>query len=211
MTTSETAFFRDRLPFEAFRARILPELITRRERDRRLRIWCASVSTGQEAYSLAMTLDEASRDLRGWRLEILGTDVCGADIETARKGLYSHFEVQQGLSTTHLLRYFHREEEHWRVNEHLRARVAFGQFDLLSAPANLEPFDVIFCRNALKNVEPELERIVLARLGGLLAEDGYLFVGDIDPSRAAASSFIPTSDRCIWRRGDRARPKLALA
>jgi hypothetical protein len=122
MTASETSFFRDRAPFEAFRARILPELMAARGRERRLRIWCAAVSTGREAYSLAMMLDEAARELRGWSLEILGTDISGAAIETARKGIYTHFEVQQGLSTTHLLRYFHREEENWRVNEHLRAR-----------------------------------------------------------------------------------------
>ena len=100
MTTSETSFFRDRAPFEAFRARILPELMAARGRERRLRIWCAAVSTGQEAYSLAMMLDEAARELRGWSLEILGTDISGAAIETARKGIYTHFEVQQGLSTT---------------------------------------------------------------------------------------------------------------
>ena len=211
MTTSETSFFRDRAPFEAFRARILPELMAARERQRRLRIWCAAVSTGQEDYSLAMTLDEAARELRGWSLEILGTDISSTAIETARKGVYSHFEVQRGLSTTHLLRYFHREEENWRVNEHLRARIAFGQFNLLSNPANLGAFDVILCRNAVTNFAPEAKRSVLERLAGLLAEDGFLFLGDTETVDEAASSFVPTANRSVWRRRGRPRPKLALA
>ncbi|MGA8171761.1 MAG: protein-glutamate O-methyltransferase CheR [Methylocystis sp.] len=211
MTTNQTSFFRDRAPFEAFRARILPELMAARERERRLRIWCAAVSTGQEAYSLAMTLDEAARELRGWSLEILGTDISGAAIETARKGVYSHFEVQQGLSTTHLLRYFHREEECWRVNDHLRARVAFGQFNLLSNPMDLGPFDVILCRNAVTHFGQDAKRDVLERLARLLAEDGYLFLGDADTVDEAASCFVPTSHRSVWRRRARPRPKLALA
>ena len=210
MMTNETSFFRDRAPFEAFRARILPELMTARARERRLRIWCAAVSTGQEAYSIAMALDEAARELRGWSLEILGTDISGAAIETARKGIYTHFEVQQGLSTTHLLRYFHREEENWRVNEHLRACVAFGQFNLLSNPADLGAFDVILCRNALVNFGPEAKRSVLERLAGLLAEDGYLFLGDAETVDEAASCFAPTSNQSVWRRRTRPRPKLAL-
>jgi chemotaxis protein methyltransferase CheR len=214
MMTNETSFFRDRAPFEAFRTRVLPELIAARARERRLRIWCAAVSTGQEAYSIAMALDEAARELRGWSLEILGTDISGAAIETARKGVYSHFEVQRGLSTTHLLRYFHREEENWRVNEHLRACVAFGQFNLLSNPANLGAFDVILCRNALVNFGPEAKRSVLERLAGLLAEDGYLFLGDAETVDEAASCFAPTSNQSVWRRRTRPRPrprpKLAL-
>ena len=208
MTTSETSFFRDRAPFEAFRARILPELMAARGRERRLRIWCAAVSTGQEAYSLAMMLDEAARELRGWSLEILGTDISGAAIETARKGIYSHFEVQRGLSTTHLLRYFHREEENWRVNDHLRARVAFGQFNLLSSPAELGAFDVILCRNALTNFAPEAKRGVLERLAGLLAEDGYLFLGDGETVEEAAPCFTPTAHPSVCRR--RARARLSL-
>jgi len=210
MTAGETSFFRDRAPFEAFRARILPELMAARGRERRLRIWCAAVSTGQEAYSLAMMLDEAARELRGWSLEILGTDISGAAIETARKGIYTHFEVQQGLSTTHLLRYFHREEENWRVNEHLRARVAFGQFNLLSSPAELGAFDVILCRNAVTSFAPEAKRGVLERLAGLLAEDGYLFLGDAETVDEAAPCFIPTAHPSVWRRRARPRPRLSL-
>jgi chemotaxis protein methyltransferase CheR len=209
MTTSETSFFRDRAPFEAFRARVLPELMASRARERRLRIWCAAVSTGQEAYSLAMMLDEAARELRGWSLEILGTDISGAAIETARKGIYTHFEVQQGLSTTHLLRYFHREEENWRVNDHLRARVAFGQFNLLSSPAQLGAFDVILCRNAVTNFAPEAKRGFLERLAGLLAEDGYLFLGEAETVDEAAPCFTQTAQPSVWRRA-RPRPRLSL-
>ncbi len=100
MTTNETSFFRDRAPFDEFRERVLPELMAARAHERRLRIWCAAASTGQEVYSLAMTLDHEARALRGWTVEILGTDISSAAIEVARKGVYSQFEVQRGLSTS---------------------------------------------------------------------------------------------------------------
>jgi chemotaxis protein methyltransferase CheR len=211
MTTNETSFFRDRAPFDEFRERVLPELMAARAHERRLRIWCAAASTGQEVYSLAMTLDHEARALRGWTVEILGTDISSAAIEVARKGVYSQFEVQRGLSTSHLLRYFHRHEENWRVNEHLRAKVAFGEFNLLSDPSGLGAFDAIFCRNVLMYFDQDVKRDVLSRLSGLLAPDGFLFVGSAETVGAAAPMFVPGSDDSIWRLRARPRPKLALA
>ncbi len=211
MTNNETSFFRDRAPFDEFRERVLPQLMAARANVKRLRIWCAAAATGQEVYSLAMTLDHEARALRGWAVEILGTDISGAAIEVARKGFYSQFEVQRGLSTSHLLRYFHRHEEGWRVNEHLRARVAFGEFNLLSDPSLLGTFDVIFCRNVLIYFEPEVKRDVLSRLAGVLAQDGFLFLGSAESIGEACPAFAPVSNESVWRLRSRPQPKLALA
>jgi chemotaxis protein methyltransferase CheR len=211
MTTNETFFFRDRTPFENFRAHILPDLMASRANDRRLRFWCAACSTGQEAYSLAMTLDEEARALRGWRVEILATDLSTTAIETARKGNYSQFEVQRGLSTGQLLRYFHRRDENWRINEHLRASIDFRDFNLLSDYAALGTFDVIFCRNVLMYFEPETKRTVLARLGRALNEDGYLFLGASESTSEANALFTQVSPDGLWRARRRAPPHLRLA
>jgi chemotaxis protein methyltransferase CheR len=211
MTTNETLFFRDRTPFENFRARVLPDIVASRASQRRLRFWCAACSTGQEAYSLAMTLDQEATMLRGWTLEVLATDLSTAAIETARAGGYSQFEVQRGLSTSQLLRYFHREDETWRVNEHLRARIDFRDFNLLSDYSELGAFDVIFCRNVLMYFEPELKLAVLSRLARALGEGGYLFLGAAETTTEANAFFSPVTADGVWRARRQAPPQLRLA
>ncbi len=211
MTTNETLFFRDRTPFENFRANVLPDLVVSRANERRLRFWCAACSTGQEAYSLAMTLDQDARALRGWTLEVLATDLSTAAIEAAREGSYSQFEVQRGLSTSQLLRYFHREDESWRVNEHLRARIDFRDFNLLSDYTELGTFDVIFCRNVLMYFEPEMKRAVLARLSQALNEGGYLFLGAAESTTEANAFFTQVTPDGVWRVRRRTAPQLRLA
>lgn len=210
MTTNETLFFRDRTPFEAFRARVLPDLLEARAQERRLRFWCAACSTGQEPYSLAMTLDQDVRLLRGWSLEILATDLSSSAVESAKNGSYSQFEVQRGLSTGQLLRYFHRQEETWRVNEHLRARINFRDFNLLEDFSNLGAFDVIFCRNVLMYFDPEVRRGVLARLNQALNDGGYLFLGASESVTEANALFTQVTPDGLWRPRRRA-PNLRLA
>jgi len=211
MTTNETFFFRDRAPFDEFRERVVPALVGARAREKRLRIWCAACSTGQEAYSLAMTLDSDSRALRGWSVEILGTDLSRAAIETARRGVFSQFEVQRGLPTSYLLRYFHRHDGDWRVNEHLRARVAFREFNLMSDFRDLGRFDVVFCRNVLLYFEPETQRNMLARLAEAMQDDGYLFLGASETAADASPCFTPGTSDGLWRRSAAARPRLLTA
>ncbi len=211
MTTNETLFFRDRTPFETFRSKVLPELIASHAQERRLRFWCAACSTGQEAYSLAMTLDQDALALRGWSLEIVATDLSTAAIEAARNGSYSQFEVQRGLSTSQLLRYFHRRDESWRVNEHLRARIDFRDFNLLSDYTELGTFDVIFCRNVLMYFDADNKQAVLARLANALNEGGYLLVGASETTSEPNAYFSKVSDNGLWRARRRAPPQLRLA
>lgn len=211
MTTNETSFFRDRAPFDEFRERILPELLIARAKERRLRIWCAACSTGQEAYSIGMTLEHEARSLRGWNVEILATDLSHSAIAAARKGVYSQFEVQRGLSTSQMLRYFHRHEEHWRVNEHLRARIGFRELNLLDDYSEFGAFDVIFCRNVLLYFEPDVKRDILSRLSGALAQDGRLVLGASETLGESTPMFMPASREGVWRRRAPERPRLQLA
>jgi chemotaxis protein methyltransferase CheR len=177
MTNNETSFFRDRVPFEKLKQEWLPDLMARRAQTRRLRIWSAACSTGQEPYSIAMALEESEPDLEDWMVEISATDISEAALATARRGVYSQFEAQRGLTTARLLRHLQPYKGNWRVSDALRARVVFGKVNLLDELRDRGPFDVIFCRNVLMYFEPEVKRDVLARLFGVLAEDGFLILG----------------------------------
>ena len=177
MTINETYFFRDKTPFDQFRNIILPALIATRQKDRRLRIWSAAASSGQEAYSLAMILDEHAAKMPGWKIEIVGTDLSDQVLEKARKGIYSQFEVQRGLPTPMLLRHFTQIGESWQISEAMRSKVTFRQLNLLSDFTSLGRFDVIFCRNVLIYFDATLKADILARMTRILAPDGFLTLG----------------------------------
>ena len=191
MTTHETFFYRDRTPFDQFRNVMLPKLMAARADARRLRIWCTAASTGQEAYSLAMLLDEEARKLAGWNIEILATDLSHAVIDIARRGIYSQFEVQRGLPITHLLRYFRRDGDAWQLNEHIRARVDFRPLNLIHDFSRLGMFDVIFCRNVLIYLDKDVRGDVLARLLPRLAAGGYLALGATETIGNAVPGLMP--------------------
>lgn len=191
MTVNETFFFRDRLPFEGFRETILPELLKARARTRRLRIWSAACSTGQEPYSLAMILDEEARALMGWSIEIVATDIADSVLKKAKEGVYSHFEVQRGVSMPHLVRYFTKRKESWAVNASIKARVDFRQQNLMGDFSHLGVFDVIFCRNVLIYFAAEQKRDVLGRVARCLAPDGYLVLGAAESVIGYSSEFKP--------------------
>ena len=191
MTTNETFFFRDRLPFDNFRKIILPNLLEARKDVRRLRIWCAACSTGQEPYSIAMLLDEETQKLAGWHVEIVATDLSYNAVNTAREGLYTQFEVQRGLPISLLLRYFRQEGERWRINEHLRSRIRFEVFNLLADYTDLGRFDVIFCRNVLIYFDVPTKQNVLDKMTRIIAPDGYLMMGAAETVVGLTSAFMP--------------------
>src|SRR4051812_39477402 len=116
MTTNETMFFRDKVPFAHFRDVILPKLLMAKAGDRRLRIWCAAASMGQEPYSVAMCLKERADELAGWQIEILGTDLSTDAVEYAKDGLYSQFEVQRGVPIRSLLQHFSKADHYWQIS-----------------------------------------------------------------------------------------------
>ena len=177
MATHETMFFRDRTPFEALRADILPRLLDARSSVRRLRIWSAAASMGQEAYSIALILHEMRPLLEGWNVQILGTDISPAAIARARAGTYSTFEVQRGLPVRHLLDHFTPAGADWTIAPELRAMVEFRVLNLLEDFRALGRFDLILCRNLAIYLDPPTKTALFERLAGVLAPDGSLCLG----------------------------------
>jgi chemotaxis protein methyltransferase CheR len=195
MTTNETYFFRDKLPFEHVRALILPALLTARARHKRIRIWCAGAASGQEPYSLAMMLRDLQPALVGWRIEILATDISAAVLEKAKAGLYSHFEVQRGLPIQLLVKYFSKAGELWQIAPEIRAMVTFQRFNLLNDFAALGAFDVVFCRNVLIYFDQDTKIGVLNRLARSVPADGYLMLGAAETVIGLTDAFRPRIDQ----------------
>ena len=139
MTTNETFFFRDKVPFDHFRDAIMPEMLKARAGRKSIRIWCAAGSTGQEPYSLAMSLKEMGAALAGWRVEIIATDLSTEVLEKSKSGVYSQFEVQRGLPIQLLVKYFKQNGELWQVSPELRAMVQHRQLNLLHDFSQLAP------------------------------------------------------------------------
>ncbi len=195
MATNETFFFRDKLPFDHFRDTILPTLIEARSREKRIRIWCAAASTGQEPYSLAMILREFSARLAGFRVEIVATDISGEVLARAKAGIYSQFEVQRGLPIQHLVKFFGQLGETWQIAPELRAMVTFRPLNLLKEFSSLGTFDLVFCRNVLIYFDQDTKVGVLNRIARLLPDDGFLVLGAAETVIGLTDAFKPMADR----------------
>jgi len=191
MTTNETFFFRDRAPFELFRDVLLPRCLARRDGSRRIRIWCAAASTGQEPYSLAMLLHEAGPLLSGWSVEILATDISAEVVERARSGLYTQFEVQRGLPVRLLLKYFTQVGKNWQLSPAIRSAVKFRPLNLLRNFAELGAFDVIFCRNVLIYFDTPTKTEVLRRLARSLNPGGAVLLGAAETVIGLSDALVP--------------------
>jgi len=172
----ETFFFRDCAPFQTLETVGFERLRQSRAARRRLRVWSAGCSTGQEAYTIAMMIADRPERWAGWTVEILGTDVSAHAIERARTGRYSQFEIQRGLPVMQMVRRFDQQGEEWQADEKLRRAVSFRTHNLLDPPP-LGGFDVILCRNVLLYFAPEMRRRAFERLASAIAPDGILMLG----------------------------------
>ena len=195
LLNNETYFFRDRLPFDLLLGGPLKRLEDARGKDRRLSIWCAGCSTGQEAYSLAMSFaDEPSR-WEGWQIEIVATDISRSAIERARAGRYTQFEVQRGLPVTQMIRWFEDiGGGEWRVAEALRERVRFEVANIIDPPPRPGRFDVILCRNMLLYFSPDMKRLAFGRLAQAIAPDGALMLGAGETVLGQTDRFVSDPD-----------------
>lgn len=226
MTINESFFFRDTKPFEQFRDIMLPQLLKARAPQRRLRIWSAAASTGQEAYSLAIDLKERQTSLAGWSVEIVGTDISNEALDRARNGVYTQFEVQRGMPTGLLMKYFQQQGSDWKLNGDIRSMVSFRQFNLLGDYRALGQFDIVFCRNVLIYFDRDTKSDILARLAQQMASDAYLVLGAAETIVGLSSAFRLVPDaRGLYQRAEasaaavtvtaaapaRARPGLAAA
>lgn len=188
MTTNETFFFRDKIPFELFTETMLPHVQKARAAQRRVRIWCAACSTGQEPYSLAMLLQENAAKFPGWDFEILATDLSGEVLSKAKTGKFSQFEVQRGLPINLLVKYFEQVGDLWEISPSLRQKVQFRPINLLRDFSLLGTFDIIYCRNVLIYFEEPTKIDILNRMSSTLAQDGFLVLG-------AAETVVGLCDR----------------
>ncbi|MBL8660852.1 MAG: protein-glutamate O-methyltransferase CheR [Rhodospirillales bacterium] len=191
MTTNETLFFRDMKPFSMFRDLVLPALLGGRAAQRSFRILCAGASSGQEPYSLAMILAEEAARLQGWRCEIVAIDISTTALERARAGVYSQFEVQRGLPTRLLLKYFRPVGDNWQIAEELRAMVRFRDFNLLNDLAPFGRCDVIFCRNMLIYFDPATKARTLQNIARRLPADGFVFLGASETTMGLTDALVP--------------------
>lgn len=177
LLNNETYFFRDRQPFDNLSDKLWPLLTSARREAKRLSIWSAGCSTGQETYSLAMMFAEQPLKWQGWTIDILGTDVSSACVARARAGTYTQFEVQRGLGVTQMIRWFTETDDGWRAADQLRRTVRFDQHNILERPPHPGRFDVILCRNVLLYLNTDKRRLAFDQLASALAPDGALMLG----------------------------------
>src|SRR5271156_5622959 len=180
LTTNDTAFFRDHVVFDFLARHALPGFVRARTASKRIRIWCAAASTGQEVYSLATILDEMGLAALGWKIDLIATDLNEGAIARAKEGLYASYEIERGLPPHVLERYFAEENGQWRVVDRLRRMVTFRSFNLLDHFGWLGEIDIVLCRNVLLYFEPGERAEVHAKLATTLAPDGYLILGDAE-------------------------------
>lgn len=195
LAVNESYFFRNKECFSYISDVMLPRLMERRGLSRKLRIWCAACSTGQEPYSLAMRLAEMGEVLDGWSVDIVATDFSAVALRKARDGLYSQFEVQRGLPAAKLIKYFEKSGAAWQIKPEIRQRVDFREHNLVHGAAGLGRFDIILCRNVLIYFDPELRASVLSQLAGRLQSDGYLILGAAETTTGYSRDFTRVPEK----------------
>ena len=195
MTTNESLFFRDGKPFDQLKKLILPRMLKARAATKRIRIWSAASSSGQEPYSIAMILKEAGALLSGWKIEIVATDLSLDILRKAKSGMFSQFEVQRGLPITLLVKYFKQEGDKWRISDELRSMVTFRPFNLLDSPVALGKFDIVFCRNVLIYFDQETKGRVLDGISKIMPDDGVLYLGGAETVLGLTDKFHPVIEQ----------------
>ncbi|MCE9605537.1 MAG: protein-glutamate O-methyltransferase CheR [Planctomycetia bacterium] len=189
MTTNETSFFRDAHPFDALRTTIVPELLRTRSAKKTLNIWSAASSTGQEAYSIAMLLQERFPELASWSVRILGTDLSDDVLEKARAARFSQVEINRGLPAALLAKYFRREGMQWELAAHLRSMVSFCKLNLIERWPSMPTMDVVFLRNVLIYFSPDTKKAILEKVRSVMAPRAVLFLGAAETTMGLDSAF----------------------
>jgi chemotaxis protein methyltransferase CheR len=200
MTTSETLFFRDAAAFDALQSSVLPEIVERRAAARRINIWSAAASIGQEAHSLAMMMLEMG--LVGWALRVFATDLNRQILDRAREGRYLQIEVNGGLPARYLVKYFQRSGLDWQISGKVRSLVEFAPFDLRASMSSLGPFDLVLCRNVLIHFDVVTKRKILSEIRRTLSPGGLLLLGCAESTFNATSELTPvTHGTSVFYRG----------
>jgi len=189
MTTNETSFFRDVIPFDALKKVVLPETFQKRTTERRLNIWCGASSTGQEPYTIALILREYFPNYSDWKIGITATDLSTEVLSRARAGRYSQLEVNRGLPAPLLVKYFQRLGTEWQLKEEVRRLVEFRQLNLIDAAWGILPADIVFLRNVLIYFDVPTKKAILKKVRQILRPDGYLFLGGAETTMNLDDAF----------------------
>ncbi len=189
MVTTETSFFRDVHPFETLKKIVLPKLIELRRPQRQLNIWCAASSSGQEPYSIAMLLKEYFPDLAGWQINLTATDISHEMLQRSRAGRYSQLEVNRGLPTNLLLKWFRQEGGVWEIDEQIRRMMTFKPMNLAQPWPAMPAWDLIFLRNVMIYFDNDVKKSILGRVSRSLGDDGYLVLGGAETTFGLDNSF----------------------
>ncbi|NHC16055.1 CheR family methyltransferase [Motilibacter deserti] len=188
LTTNETSWFRDGAPFRAVAEHIVPEILRSGRPDRVLRIWSAASSSGQEAYTVAMSIQDKVR-AAGWRFEILGTDISEEMLTKARAGRYSQLEVNRGLPAPLLVKHFTRKGTEWEVSPELKANIKFQRLNLAAPFPVMPQFDIVLLRNVLIYFDTATKRSILRRVAGTLRPNGCLLLGGAETTLGVDDSW----------------------
>lgn len=203
LLNNETYFFRDHAYFATLAHQILPELARERAATRRLSIWSAGCSTGQEVLSLAMMFAEQPARWAGWQIDILGSDISSKAVATARRGLYTQFEIQRGISVAQMLNFFSETSGGWQASDKIRGMTRFQQHNVLDPVPAPARFDLVLCRNVLLYFDVATRQRVFDRLAGSLAPDGWLMLGAGETVVGQTERFEPAAcGSALYRRSD---------
>lgn len=201
MTINETSFFRDLVPFQILKDRLLPEVIQANWDIRRLHIWCGASSSGQEPYSILLTILQHFPELMSWHIRLIATDFSQEMIKRAREGRYGSFEVKRGLSPSLLDTYFSRQGMEWQIRDDVRNMIEFREMNLAGSWLDLPRMDLVFMRNVLLYFDMETRKTILGRLRGLLASHGYLILGGTETTLAVDDHYerVPVNGTSVYR------------
>lgn len=190
MTTNETSFFRDVKPFEALRQVIIPYLIKARQAERKLTIWCAACSSGQEPYTISMLLREHFPELQNWKVSILATDIATDMLEKSKNGRYTQLEVNRGLPANYLVKYFKKDGVDWQIDESIRKMVEVKRMNLSVAWPLMPPMDLVMLRNVMIYFPVETKKQILKNMRSVMRPDGHLFLGTAETTINLDASFV---------------------
>jgi chemotaxis protein methyltransferase CheR len=200
MTVNETSFFRDWRVFSLIQQELLPAIVRKRQAARRLRLWSAACSTGQEAYTLAILVREHFPALNQWQVEITGTDISAEVVSRAQHGRYQRIEVNRGLPARYLLKYMQKTGEEWQVVPDLKRLCRFSQRNLCEWPLQPERYDVILLRNVMLYFPPAVRERLLINLHRVLASDGFLILGSSEqPSMPEHFQPVLSQNACFYK------------
>ena len=200
MTTNETSFFRDGLPFQHLVEEVIPLMIEARKNVRKLRLWSAASSSGQEAVTLGIILLEHFPQLKDWDVKILASDISPAMVERCREAVFTDNEIDRGMPPEMKARYFDRHPEGWQAKPLIRDLMEMRQLNLIHPLPNLPMQDLVLLRNVLIYFDEPTRESIFRGLARVLAADGYLLLGTAEKPRSSSYERAFGNQANVFRR-----------